>query len=180
MNKSKTLFAAIAMLFLMAPAFSFGQDAKNEDTPKETPISYAFITEYGPFMGGTAGFTGIFVNGIRIKTQNVVGIGVGYEYDTDDIQSIPLFANFRHYFPSKRTLKPLVNVAIGTRFSFGDRYYGNYYGSYRVQMREFGLYSTIAAGFKVKVFSFTSGFFFKSYGTDKFFGGVEIKAGITL
>jgi hypothetical protein len=41
------------------------------------------------------------------------------------------------------------------------------------------LYGTIAAGFKVKAFSFTSVFFLKSWNKE-FFGGVEVKVGYTF
>ena len=78
--------------------------------------------------------------------------------------SFPIFVNYRHYFPSKTNIKPLINAAIGTHISI---------------WRTAGLYSTIAGGFKVKAFSFTTGVCVKSWGPN-FFGGLEIKLGYTF
>jgi len=192
----KTTVIIFAILFMAIPLLSFGQKetSTNEKDNTECKISYTFINEYGYFLGGGVGFTGVFVNGISIKKQNVLGIGIGYEIDTHCEQNVPLFFNFRHYFPSKRAVKPLVNVGIGTRISFWESYASEWCGTrgdgyidsdlflmnaYPIQRVAFGLYSTIAAGFKVKTFSFTSGFFLKSW-NDQFFGGVELKVGYTF
>ena len=191
----KTAVTIFAILFVALPFLSFGQQetSTKDNNNAEPKISYALINEYGFFVGGSFGFTGIFVNGIRFnKTQDILGIGVGYEADTRSGQSVPLFINFRHYFPGKRLLKPLFNIGIGTRISFWKEYH-----DYYVQVEENGyvhdvycsepprqrvtpgLYGTIAAGFKVKAFSFTSGFFLKSWNKE-FFGGVEVKVGYTF
>jgi hypothetical protein len=205
----KKLFIIIfAAFFMAATLISFGQEEtktkEKSEYENKCSISYAFINEYGTYLGGAFGFTGIFVNGVRFnKTQDVIGIGVGYEvgsespypnyyYSYDTPQSIPLFVNYRHYFPGKRALKPLVNIGIGTRISFWKEWTG-YYVDYEVdgypyptwmsepeeQKIKAGLYTTIAAGFKVKAFSFTSGFFLKSC-YKNYFGGVEVKAGFTF
>jgi hypothetical protein len=179
----KTFLILFAIFFLATPFLSFGQETSNNDTEKKCNISYTFINEYGFFLGGDFGFTGIFVNGIRFnKTNDVLGIGVGYEVDSRSGQSIPIFVNFRHYFPAKKILKPLINVGIGTRISFWERYdyyeYSSYYPKPK-QMQTAGLYGTIAAGFKVRAFSFTSGFFLKSWNRE-YFGGVEVKVGFTF
>lgn len=154
-------------------------------------ITYSFINEYGLFFGGgeadaTIGLSGVFVNGIKMNDQHFFGIGLGYETDVMSGQSIPIFLNYRYFFHSDHKLKPLVNFGLGTRFSYWsdeeivgyDPYYG--YPIYQeVQKSAFGFYSTIAAGFTINSFSFTSGLFLKSMSKD-FIAGFEVKAGFTL
>ena len=174
-----------AVIFMITPVLSFGQ--KTDNTKEEKKISYSFINEYGFYAGGTLGFTGVFVNGIRFnKTQDLIGIGIGYESDTrwSGKTNIPIFLNYRHYFSGKKALKPLINVGIGTRLSF--LYLPPYYMyntvlpyPYYDEQRIPGLYATFATGFKVKALSFTSGVFVKSCDKD-FFGGVEVKVGFTF
>ena len=194
----KKIFLIIFAILLMAmPMLSFGQQGTStkEDTPTEKKISYSFINEYGFFAGGTFGFTGIFVNGIRFnKTQDLIGIGIGYEADFRSEQSIPIFFNYRHYFPGKRKLQPLVNIGLGMRISFwkewglmydiwydewNEIWYDNWSYVNPKQRVTPGLYATMAAGFKVKAFTFTSGFFMKSW-NGEYFGGVEVKVGFTF
>jgi len=212
----KITLIVFAIIFLATPLLSFGQEEtkikEKSESDQKCSISYTFINEYGLYAGGAIGFTGIFVNGIRFnKTQDVIGLGLGYEVDSrstysnyyengywhnkqsDSPQSIPIFVNYRHYFPGKRALKPLVNIGLGTRISFWKEWtgwnvpyyiddvymYDIWYSGNKEQQVRAGLYATMAAGFKVKVFSFTSGFFMKSMGKD-FFGGVEVKVGITF
>jgi hypothetical protein len=185
----KIAIILFAIIFLATPLLSFGQ----EETPanEKKNLSYAFINEYGGFLGGTFGFTGVFINGIAIKKQDIIGLGVGYEVDTESGQSLPFFVNYRHYFPGKRALKPLVNFAVGARICFWDEYIGypvyyeyngymyeEWYGEFRSRVDP-GFYATMAAGFKVKAFSFTSGFFMKSC-AKHFYGGVEVKVGFTF
>jgi hypothetical protein len=193
----KNSLIIVAVLFLTTTFVSFGQSETNtnaNDVPQKA-ISYSFINEYGTFLGGAFGFTGVFVNGIKFnKTQDMIGIGIGYEFDSESEQSLPIFVNYRHYFPGKRALKPLVNIGAGLRISFWDEWihwnepyydeYGNYYCDHWYGYSESkiapGLYLTMAAGFKVKALSFTSGFFMKSCGAKNFFGGVEMKVGFTF
>ena len=106
----------LSIIFILVSVFCFGQEIpKIENLPKEKKISYSFITEHGIYMWW-AGYTGIFVNGICLnKTQDLVGIGIGLEYDIASGPSYPIFVNYRHYFPSKAKLEPLINIAIGTR-----------------------------------------------------------------
>jgi hypothetical protein len=158
---------------------------------KET-MTYSFINEYGFFFGGssiasTAGLSGVFINGVSINDQNFIGIGLGYETDDLSYQSIPIFLNFRHVFPSAKILKPLVNFAFGTRFSYWSEspiigydpiYYNPIYGD-EVQKHAFGIYSTVAAGFNVNAFSFTSGLFFRTVGKN-YFSGIEVKCGFKM
>jgi len=192
----KNFLIIISAILLAVPAISYGQQetSTKETSDNEKKISYSFINEYGMFGGGTFGFTGIFVNGIRFnKTQDLLGIGVGYEADFKSEQSVPIFINFRHYFPGKKKLKPLVNIGIGLRISFWQEWhswnepyydeYGNYwydqwYGYSESRITP-GLYATMAAGFKVKALSFTSGLFLKSW-NNEYFGGVEAKIGFTF
>jgi hypothetical protein len=126
---------------------------------------------------------GIWVNGISLnKKQDMIGIGVGCELFYLVLgRAYPIFVNYRHYFPSKRSLKPLINIALGTRLSFWSEY--DDWGP-PIGIEEFpklrclaGLYSTIAGGFRVHNFSFSSGVFIKSWNNKSFLGGVEIKVG---
>jgi len=179
-----------AIVFMVVPTLSFGQSETkpDENTNQEKKISYSFINEYGTSFGGAFGFATVFVNGIRFnKTQDLIGIGVGYEIDTRSENSIPIFVNYRHYFGNK-TFKPLVNVGIGARISIWDEWisypYIDYYdgccwGGYPVQRVTPGIYATVAGGFKVKAFSLTSGFFVKSW-NDEYFAGFEVKVGFTF
>jgi len=101
----KILSIIIVAIFMAIPVLSFAQqETKTENTEAEKKLSYTFINEYGFYTGSTIGFTGVFVNGIRFnKTQDVLGIGIGYEIDTRSsrysysyggVQSVPLFVNF--------------------------------------------------------------------------------------
>ena len=192
----KSILIIISAIFLAMPVLSYGQQetSTKETSNNEKKISYSFINEYGMFGGGTFGFTGIFVNGIRFnKTQDLLGLGVGYEADFRSEQSIPIYFNYRHYFPGKKKLQPLVNIGIGVRVSFWkewiswyEKYYDEYSGywydewyGYSNQKITPGIYATIASGFKVKSFSFTSGLFLKSWNKE-YFGGAEIKVGFTF
>ena len=174
----KITLIILAALFMAMPILTYAQQ---ESSPKEEPkaekkISYSFINEYGLFVGGTVGFTGIFVNGIRFnKTQDLLGIGLGYELDSRAGQSMPIYVNYRHYFPSKNMLKPLINVGIGTRLIIDNLSWGE---SLDLAVMP-GMYATISGGFKVKAFTFTSGAFLKSVQED-FYAGFEIKCGFTF
>jgi len=163
-------------IFMIAPVLSFGQNTitNSENLPK---ISYNFINEYGMYAGHDLGGVAVFVNGVCFnKTQNIIGIGVGCEYGIASGLSLPIFVNYRHYFPKREKIQPLVNVAVGTRLTswYGT---GPWYSAF---------YSVVAAGFRQKAFSFTSGLYVKSWAWNKynnnndFFGGVELKLGYTL
>ena len=192
----KKLSIIVFAVLMAVPFISFGQNETKtyESSNPEKIVSYTFINEYGIYFGNTVGFTSIFVNGVRFnKTQDVLGIGIGYEIDAypqqhywpsvEGAQNVPIFFNYRHYFPGKRALKPLVNVATGIRLNFWKEYWycGDYWGScyHNKQQSSLGFYGTVAAGFKVKAFSLTSGFFLKSW-NDYFYGGMEMKVGFTF
>ena len=178
------------IILLIAIVISISINSLNAQSENKN-LTYSFINEYGLFFGGgesdaTIGLTGVFVNGVKMNDQHFFGIGLGYETDVMSGQSIPMFINYRYFFKSDRKIKPLVNFGLGTRFSYWsdeeivgyDPYYGN--PIYQdVQKSAFGFYSTIAAGFTINSFSFTSGLFLKSVSTD-FLAGFEVKAGFTL
>ena len=178
----KITLIILAVLFMAMPVLTYAQQ---ESSPKEEPkeekkISYSFINEYGFYAGGTVGFAGVFVNGIRFnKTQDLIGIGLGYEFDIRAGQSMPIYVNYRHYFSHKKILKPLINVGVGARLIFDDYYcYDCWSDGPSITVMP-GLYATIAGGFKVKAFTFTSGAFLKSVQED-FYAGFEVKAGFTF
>ena len=159
------------VILTILPVLGFGQGtiATSENSEKDKKVSYSFITEHGMYMWWV-GYAGVFVNGICFnKTQDLAGIGIGLEYDIASGASYPIFVNYRHYFPTKTKLEPLINIAVGTRLC----------GVYSWQPSMLGLYTTIASGFRVKSFSFSSGLFVKSLNSD-FFAGFEIKLGYTF
>lgn len=164
---------------------------RSQTQTPEKKISYNMINEYGTFMGGNGnsdgdfGLTGVFINSIKFnKTNNLLGVGVGYEISVAAGQCIPMFLNYRHYFDLNKKVMPFLNVAAGTLFNFWNLYdyieplsgtpYATFYG--------FGFYSTIASGFKAGAFSLSTGFFLKSRPSDdnNFYGGIEVKAGYTF
>lgn len=179
-----------------------------DDANTGKKISYNMINEYGCFFGGGSwgsniGFEGTFVNSILFnRTQDLLGIGLGYSIDLSAGHGIPIFLNYRHYFDRGRALKPLVNIAVGTTFIFGFLYADepSYYNGYNYPDCEskdtgFGLYATIASGFRVKAFSFAAGFYLRSapvlnYITTEngysckwdraYNGGIQIKVGYTF
>ena len=176
MKRIHFIFAAI---FIMMPVLNFGQEiaTANESDAKKKKVSYAFINEFGNSFDnkGSIKYVSVFLNNICFnKTKDCIGIGTGFESEWEwDFYSIPVYANYRHYFTSKTNLKPLVNIAVGHRFNFSrDRYLP-------------GLYSVVATGFRVNAFSLTSGIFIKSMkerfsSKEEFSFGIEIKAGFIL
>jgi hypothetical protein len=195
----KNVFFTLMMAVLLLASQSVNAQSTNSNPAPEKKVSYNMINEYGFFLGGVCGVTGTFVNSIKFnRTNDLIGIGVGYSFDSDNGQGIPMFLNYRHYFERPRALKPLINIAAGTTFNFWTRdywtmddiYYDDldrddivdpgYYGS--VKGRGFGLYATIASGFKVKAFSFTAGFFLRTSPiyNNAFSGGIDVKVGYTF
>lgn len=157
----------------------------------EKKLSYNLINEYGTFVGGNGnsegdyGLTGVFINSLQFnKTHNLIGIGAGYEISTVAGQCIPLFLNYRHYFDLNKKIMPFLNVAAGTLFNFWNLYdyEGPFSGTPYATFYGFGLYSTIASGFKAGAFSLSTGFFLKSRPSDhnNLYGGIEVKAGYTF
>ena len=134
---------------------------------------FSVINEYGPFFGrGTIGFTGVFIAGYTLPNQKeMFGLGVGYEAGEEIGQGLPLFLNFRHIFYPEKSFTPIVNVAMGLRYSVPNSQERN---------QNFGYYVTVSSGFHAKLFSFSGGLFFKSYGITGFYTGLEIKCGYKL
>ena len=192
MKKSFFMIVAIVFLATLTPSFGQSETKPDEDTKQGKKISYSFINEYGIYFGsagdyyrnGSSGFTGIFVNGICFnKTQDLIGIGIGYEGDNRYGYGMPLFVNYRHYFSCNKKLKPLINIGFGAKLYITKSYkYGIVYpGCLISPVIDVvpGMYATFVGGFKVKAFSFTSGAFVKS-GGDDFFAGLEVKVGFTF
>lgn len=183
----KNMLRTIAVLLV---ALFCGLSTLSAQEQQEKKITYSFINEYGFFVGRYQGITGVFVNGIAIQKNNLLGIGVGYGLNSGSFQEMPVFLNYRHYFDRGRTLVPCINLAAGVGFHFWDEDvrvpYTNEYGydSYtweNVNKYGVGLYATVAGGFRVKAFSFTGGFFFRTFPNDNSFsGGIEAKVGYTF
>ena len=173
----KKIIFIIAAIFIMMPVLSFGQETAAVNESKK--VSYVFINEFGNFFENTGSikYTSVFLNNICFnKTQDLIGIGVGFESEWDwNFYSIPVYANYRHYFRSSTNLKPLINIAVGHRSNFNTRRYS----PWDSPKYSPGLYSVVAAGFRINAFSLTSGIFIKS-ANDKYPFGVEIKAGYIL
>lgn len=169
----------LTIALAIKPVISFSQEVENLE--KEKKISYAFINEYGFSFNAPYTFfiaiNSVFINGIRFnKTQNEIGIGIGYDFYFIE-QTYPIFVNYRHYFPSKKSVKPHINIGLGTQISF---YRGHEpWEDHKLHCYS-GLYATIATGFKIKAFSFSVGGFAKSISTENFYGGAEVKMGFTF
>jgi len=182
MKKLSSIIAICSLSLLLLSSFSTAS-AQNSDKK----ISYNFINEYGFFVGGDNGFTGVFVNNMKFnRTNDLLGIGVGYEISGNSGQCIPLFLNYRHYFDRGKKLMPLMNIGVGTLFNFWNKdiWYSDGADGYYVNTKGngFGLYATIAGGFKVSAFSLSTGFFLKSSPSNHntLNGGIEVKAGYTF
>jgi len=144
--------------------------ANAQEQISEKKVSYSFFIEYG--LGAGIFFEGnpyvettiVFVNNICFnKKKDMIGIGVGCDsYYLVLVQTFPIFVNYRHNFSSKTNIKPLINIALGTRISM--------WGAC-------GLYSTIAGGFRYKSLSFNAGISIKSLNKGNESGEVEIKIG---
>ena len=182
---------ALKTLTLLCVVLCCGFGSLNAQEQQEKKIAYNFINEYGFFVGKNVGWTGVFINGISIKENDAIGIGVGYGLNTATFQEVPIFLNYRHYFDRGRKLKPLINIAAGVGFHFWTEEFsqpvygpeGNfiYYEYGEENKHGIGLYSTIAGGFRVKALSFTGGFFFRTFPNVKGFnGGIEAKVGYTF
>ena len=169
----------LTIILTLNPVLSFSQEMENPE--KQKKISYAFINEYGFSFNAPYPFfmaiNSVFVNGIRFnKTQDELGIGIGYDCYFI-MQTFPIFANYRHYFPSKKSIKPHINIGLGTQLSF---YRGHEPWEDNKLQCYGGLYATFATGFKIKAFSFSVGGFAKSIDKESYFGGAEVKMGFTF
>ena len=65
----------------------------DENPKKDKKVSYAFIAEHGMYLGYGIAYTDVFVNGICFnKTQDIIGVGVGAEFDIRYGLGIPIYA----------------------------------------------------------------------------------------
>ena len=181
---------ALKTLTLLCVVLCCGLGSLNAQEQQEKKIAYNFINEYGFFIGKQIGWTGVFVNGISIKQNDNIGIGIGYGLNSGSFQEVPIFLNYRHYFDRGRKLKPLINIAAGAALHFWTEErsvpiydgHGYVYHDYIEENKHgVGVYATIAGGFRVKALSFTGGFFFRTFPNVKgFSGGIEAKVGYTF
>jgi len=177
-------------ILVMSVAVFCGLGSLSAQEQQDKKIAYTFINEYGFFIGKNVGWTGVFINGISIKQNDVLGIGLGYGLNTASFQEVPIFLNYRHYFDMGKKLKPLINVAAGVGLHFWTDeitvpvYSPSGYVSYdyvEENNHGVGLYATISGGFRVKALSFTGGFFFRTFPSQPGFnGGIEAKVGYTF
>ena len=177
-NVLKTIVILSVALFCGFPSL-FAQEQQEKN------IAYNFINEYGFFVGKNVGWTGVFVNSIAFKQNDLLGLGVGYGLNTASFQEVPIYLNYRHYFDLGKKLKPCINVAagVGLHFRDTDDYVFHDESGNKGEVKPFGagLYATIAGGFRVKALSFTGGFFFRTFPARKgFSGGIEAKVGYTF
>lgn len=173
----KKLIATFLLLLCVA---SYAGKAQTEPIKD---LRYGLIAEFGMYGGyQNFGGTAIFVNNMVIKEKFLVGLGLGMEMETADQYTIPMYFNFRYYLPSKpgKNFRPLINAALGMRLCMQNYHYYDNWGMSTYSGVEIyhGIYSTLATGFKVNAFSFTTGLFFKT--GNSFSGGVEVKCGITF
>jgi len=210
----KVVSLLVTALLLCATFIASAQD--NQDKK----VSYNMINEYGFYLGGGSqcgvqqtnlGFEGLLINSILFnRTQDLLGIGLGYSVDICAGHGVPMFLNYRHYFDRGKNIKPLVNIAAGATFIFSgnfdyydDYYNGQYYNGTIYDYPEadknktgWGLYATIASGFRYKALSFAAGFYLRSnpinhyvldatghYQLERskaFNGGIQVKLGYTF
>lgn len=178
-----------AILVICVAVFC-GLGSLSAQEQQDKKIAYTFINEYGFFIGKNVGWTGVFINGISIKQNDVIGLGLGYGLNTASFQEVPIFLNYRHYFDMGKKLKPLINVAAGVGFHFWTDEIAvpvntpSGYVSYDYVEESYhgvGFYGTISGGFRVKALSFTGGFFFRTFPSQPGFnGGIEAKIGYTF
>jgi len=175
--KNKLFLFCLVMVIFATNSFSQNNDTLPQvSNYKEKKLAYSFINEYGLKLGTTFygrpkmafDVTGVFINSICFnKKQDMIGIGVGCDaYWMILGATFPIFVNYRHYFPSKTNVKPLINVALGTQIN--------------IEGNVVGIYSTVSGGFRYKALSFTAGFFLKSWDMVDYRGGAEIKLGYTF
>ena len=120
----KNVFITFMLAALLLASQTVSAQSSDQTPSSDKKISYNMINEYGFFVGGVLGVNGTFVNSIKFnRTNDLLGIGVGYSIDSDNGQGIPMFLNYRHYFDRPRALKPLINIAVGTTFNFWSRDY---------------------------------------------------------
>ena len=166
-------------------------------------ISYKLILEYGVSTGieryydkwqygeelrtaySGLGLSLITINNIAFYDRFLLGIGVGIEYRSIMI-AFPIelagtcFLNFRYYFNRpEKVLTPMLNIAIGGRITkdFGVILVGN---PWHLSGTRYGIYSTLGAGFKVKLFSLQGGIIFWTKENNLFGVDAMVKVGLNF
>ena len=147
-------------------------------TPRKKLTWYQGEIDLGIAIGG--GMTGPIletIHGIHISKYAFVGAGLGIHYPIDyGDPLIPLFADFKFYYPLNETIAPFLNIDAGyevceggvyfsaglglkyKRWSFSagvrgnatDNYGGSYgfpYGSYSYEVSETNFYGFLKVGF---------------------------------
>lgn len=181
--------SVLKTIVVLSVAVFCGLGTLSAQEQQEKKIAYNFINEYGFFIGKNVGWTGVFVNSIAFKQNDLIGLGLGYGLNTASFQEIPIYLNYRHYFDMGKKLKPLINVAAGMGLHFWTEDVQTYYNNGGYQYSEWeevskhgiGLYATLSGGFRVRALSFTGGFFFRTFPSQPGFnGGIEAKIGYTF
>ncbi|MDR2011341.1 MAG: hypothetical protein LBQ22_12755 [Bacteroidales bacterium] len=139
--KTKTLILSVVLLVL--PFFNYAQESTESEN-----IGYSNITEMGFQVTSPRGvaFEVTTINGICFNKKHSIGIGVGIGVNDHNTYSDataynPIFLNYRLYFKPGKTFSPHVNLAAGGMIAKDGG----------------GLYSSLTAGFRAGVFSFSSG-----------------------
>ena len=166
-------------------------------------VSYKLILEYGVAFGGVRNVKGEYnevveteiswlgvsltaINNIAFSNSFLIGVGGGLEYRSFML-AIPMelvgtcFLNFRNYFtrPEKK-LVPMVNLSIGGRMA---KNFDGFMADKPWHLSEttyYGVYGSLGAGFKVKLFTFQAGIMLWTKGANCL--GVEgmAKVGLTF
>jgi hypothetical protein len=164
---------------------------------KMKEVSYKLIVEYGVSYGAVRSTKGEYseevstdiswsgisltaINNIAFSNSFLIGIGGGLEYRSFFLV-FPMelvgtcFLNFRNYFnrPEKK-LTPMVNLSIGGRMAkeFDGFLADNPW--HLSKTTYYGVYGTLGAGFKVKLFTFQAGIMLWTKGAN--YLGVESMA----
>jgi hypothetical protein len=170
---------------------------------KKSRVSYKLILEYGLSTGierhknkwqyeeemstvySGMGLSLTAINNIAFHDRFLLGIGGGIEYRSFIIL-FPMelagtcFLNFRYYFnKSEKKVIPLLNVAIGGRMAKEfDRLFTS--DPWHLSKTMYGVYSTLGAGFKIKLFSLQGGIMFWTKGKNSFSVDGMVKVGISF
>lgn len=143
-------------------------------TPRKKLTWYQGEIDLGIAIGG--GMTGPIletIHGIHISKYAFVGAGLGIHYPIDyGDPLIPLFADFKFYYPLNETIAPFLNIDAGYEVCEGGVYfsaglglkykrwsfsagvrgnatdnYGVSYGSYSYEVSETSFYGFLKVGF---------------------------------
>ena len=132
--------------FLLVSVSLFAQENETKKT-----FAYSNISEFGIMVASpwNIAFEATTVHGFSVVQKHHIGLGFGLGLALlryDETGYIPLFVNYRFYFKSSKTIYPHINVAIGGLIVEAEG--------------ENGIYTSLTAGFRVGMFSFSTGFSF--------------------